>query len=85
MVATKGTISYIHSDCLGVGTVVEVLCGWKLWYVFQRRRMVGRQNSYIDEYMGDWAPGFIPDPKDWTAEVVLLEPGSALYVVLYLS
>ncbi|PBK86237.1 hypothetical protein ARMGADRAFT_1086709 [Armillaria gallica] len=42
--------------------------------------MVGRQDSYIDEYMGDWAPGFIPDLKDWTAEVVLLEPGSAFYM-----
>ncbi len=86
LVATKGAISYIHSDCFGVGTVVEVLCGRKLWYVFQRRRMVGnQQDSYIDEYMGDWAPGFIPDPEDWTSEVVLLEPGSALYTVLYLS
>ncbi|SJL03255.1 uncharacterized protein ARMOST_06607 [Armillaria ostoyae] len=81
LVATKGAINYIHPDCFGVGTVVEVLCGWKLWYVFQHRRTVGnRQDSYIDEYMGDWAPGFIPDPKDWTAEVVLLEPGSAFYM-----
>ncbi len=47
----------------GVGTVVEVLCGRKLWYVFQHRRTVGnRQDSYIDEYMGDWAPGFYPGP-----------------------
>ncbi|KAK0224927.1 hypothetical protein EDD85DRAFT_959211 [Armillaria nabsnona] len=67
LVATKGTISYIHSDCFGVGTVVEVWCGQKL--------------CYIDEYIGDWAPGFIPDPEDWTSEVVLLKPGSALYAI----
>ncbi|PBK79255.1 hypothetical protein ARMGADRAFT_1040947, partial [Armillaria gallica] len=71
LVATKGAISYIHSNCFGVGTVVEVLCGRKLWTVGNR------QDSYIDEYMGDWAPGFIPDPEDWTSEVVLLKPGSA--------
>ncbi|KAK0434398.1 uncharacterized protein EV420DRAFT_1488665 [Desarmillaria tabescens] len=31
LVATKGAISYIHSDCHGVGTFMEVLCGQKLW------------------------------------------------------
>ncbi|KAK0435332.1 uncharacterized protein EV420DRAFT_1653305 [Desarmillaria tabescens] len=39
-----------------------------------------RQDSRIDEYINDWAPGFIPDPEEWTAEVVLLEPGSAFYM-----
>ncbi|KAK0217452.1 hypothetical protein EDD85DRAFT_961858 [Armillaria nabsnona] len=81
LVATKGAISYIHSDCFGVGTVVEVLCRQKLWCMFQRCRTVGnRQDSYINEYMGDWASGFIPDLEDWTSEVVLLEPGSAFYM-----
>ncbi|KAK0460290.1 uncharacterized protein EV420DRAFT_1641635 [Desarmillaria tabescens] len=79
LVATKGVISYIHSDCHGVGTFVEVLCGQKLWYVFQHHGS-RRQDSHIDEYMGDWAPGFIPDPREWEAEVVLLEPGSAFYM-----
>lgn len=79
--ATKGAISYLHPDCHGVGTVVEVLCGRKLWYVFQRRYPEAqgtRHDSRIDEYMRDWAPGFIPDADQWEAEVVILEPGSAL-------
>ncbi|KAK0472651.1 hypothetical protein IW261DRAFT_1424246 [Armillaria novae-zelandiae] len=77
LVATKGAISYMHCDCHGVGTVVEVLCGRKLWYIF-RRRGSSADDSMIEEYMGDWAPGFIPSPDEWEAEVVLLEPGSAL-------
>ncbi|KAK0462761.1 hypothetical protein IW261DRAFT_1576169 [Armillaria novae-zelandiae] len=79
LVATKGAISYMHCDCHGVGTVVEVLCGRKLWYIF-RRRGSSANDSMIEEYMGDWAPGFIPSPDEWEAEVVLLEPGSAFYM-----
>ncbi|KAK0474126.1 hypothetical protein IW261DRAFT_1569190 [Armillaria novae-zelandiae] len=79
LVATKGTISYMHCDCHGVGTVVEVLCGRKLWYIFQHRGS-SADDSMIEEYMGDWAPGFIPSPDEWEAEVVLLEPGSAFYM-----
>ncbi|KAK0479347.1 hypothetical protein IW261DRAFT_1564735 [Armillaria novae-zelandiae] len=33
-----------------------------------------------EEYMGDWAPGFIPSPDEWEAKVVLLEPGLAFYM-----
>ncbi|KAK0473926.1 hypothetical protein IW261DRAFT_1569286 [Armillaria novae-zelandiae] len=79
LVATKGAISYMHCDCHGVGTVVEVLCGRKLWYIF-RRHGSSANDSMIEEYMGDWAPGFIPSPDEWEAEVVLLEPGSAFYM-----
>ncbi|KAK0225749.1 hypothetical protein IW262DRAFT_1456982 [Armillaria fumosa] len=63
LVATKGAISYMHCDCHGVGTVVEVVCGRKLWYIFQRCGS-SPEDSMIDEYMGDWAPGFIPSPDE---------------------
>ncbi|KAK0493732.1 hypothetical protein EDD18DRAFT_1356182 [Armillaria luteobubalina] len=79
LVATKGAISYIHTDCHGVGMVVEVICGRKLWYIFHHWGS-SPQDSRIDEYMGDWDPGFIPSPDKWDAEVVLLEPGSAFYM-----
>ncbi|KAK0493818.1 hypothetical protein EDD18DRAFT_1356305 [Armillaria luteobubalina] len=79
LVATKGAISYMHCDCHGVGTVVEVLCGRKLWYIFQCHGS-SADDSMIEEYMGDWAPGFIPSPDEWEAEVVLLEPGLAFYM-----
>ncbi|KAK0502191.1 hypothetical protein EDD18DRAFT_1346767 [Armillaria luteobubalina] len=79
LVATKGAISYIHTDCHGVGMVVEVVCGRKLWYIFHHRGS-SPQDSWIDEYMGDWDPGFIPSPDKWGTEVVLLEPGSAFYM-----
>ncbi|KAK0505462.1 hypothetical protein EDD18DRAFT_1098822 [Armillaria luteobubalina] len=80
LVATKGAISYMHCDCHGVGMVVEVLCGRKLWYIFQHHGS-SANDSMIEEYMGDWAPGFIPSPDEWEAEVVLLEPGSAFYML----
>ncbi|KAK0445274.1 uncharacterized protein EV420DRAFT_1648412 [Desarmillaria tabescens] len=68
------------TNCFGVGTIIEVLCRRKLWYVFKHGGCNNRQDSRIDEYINDWAPGFIPDPEEWTAEVVLLEPGSAFYM-----
>ncbi|KAK0445272.1 uncharacterized protein EV420DRAFT_1648410 [Desarmillaria tabescens] len=32
------------------------------------------------EVRGEWEPGFIPDAEFWTAEIVLLEPGSVFYM-----
>ncbi|KAK0493735.1 hypothetical protein EDD18DRAFT_1356186 [Armillaria luteobubalina] len=59
--------------------VVEVLCGRKLWYIFQCHGS-SADDSMIEEYMGDWAPGFIPSPDEWEAKLVLLEHGSAFYM-----
>ncbi len=77
LVSTRGAITYIHSDSQGVGTAVRVLTGRKLWYIF-RRIYTKPNDSRTDEYLQEWEPGFIPDPKDWDAEVVLLELGTIL-------
>ncbi|PBK94309.1 hypothetical protein ARMGADRAFT_1029448 [Armillaria gallica] len=38
--------------------------------------------TYIHSDSQEWEPGFIPDPKDWDAEVVLLEPGTIFFMRL---
>ncbi len=91
-IATKGAATNVATDSLGVGTAIEVLCGCQIWYLFQRRD-TGDKDVAInweaepaqDEVVNDWEPGFFPDPKYWTAEVVVLKPGSALYVMVYPS
>ncbi|PBK82636.1 hypothetical protein ARMGADRAFT_1090086 [Armillaria gallica] len=81
LVSTHGPITYIHSDSQGVGTAIRVLTGQKLWYIF--RRMYTKPNdSKTDKYLQEWEPGFIPDPKDWDTEVVLLEPGIIFFMHL---
>ncbi|SJL11666.1 uncharacterized protein ARMOST_15072 [Armillaria ostoyae] len=91
-VATKGAATNVATDSFGVGTAIEVLCGCQMWYLFQHRD-TGDKDVPIDweaepaedDVGDDWEPGFIPDLKYWTAEVVLLKPGSALYVMVYPS
>ncbi|KAK0231486.1 hypothetical protein IW262DRAFT_1454495 [Armillaria fumosa] len=75
-VSMKGAIRHIHSNGAGVGTVVEVVCGRQLFYIFRRSESTVN-DSCIDEYLEDWAPGFIPDSDKWEAELVVLEPGLA--------
>ncbi len=88
-VATKGAATNVATDSFGVGTAIEVLCGCQIWYLFQRRD-TGDKDVAInweaepdDDVANDWEPGCIPDPKYWTAEIVVLKPGSALYVMMY--
>ncbi|KAK0479938.1 hypothetical protein EDD18DRAFT_1363949 [Armillaria luteobubalina] len=75
-VSMKGAIHHIHSNSAGVGTVVKVVCGRQLFYIFWRSESTVN-DSHIDEYLEDWAPGFIPDSDKWEAELVVLEPGLA--------
>ncbi|PBK86313.1 hypothetical protein ARMGADRAFT_1086784 [Armillaria gallica] len=79
LVSTHGAITYIHSDSQGVGTAIRVLTGQKLWYIF-RRIYTKPNDSRTDEYLQEWEPGFIPDPKDWDTEVVLLELGTIFFM-----
>ncbi|KAK0457073.1 uncharacterized protein EV420DRAFT_1480946 [Desarmillaria tabescens] len=59
-VARKGATTEVGTDSLGVTTVPDVVC-------FPTSRA---------PVQGEWEPGFIPDAEFWTAEIVLLEPGS---------
>ncbi len=77
LASTAATFSYIHADGMGVGTVVQVLTGKKLWFMF-RRCGATVPNGYIGEFFDDWQPGFIPDCDTWDAEMVVVEPGTLL-------
>ncbi|KAK0460288.1 uncharacterized protein EV420DRAFT_1641633 [Desarmillaria tabescens] len=76
-VATKSAIDRIKPYCLGVCTVIQVHCGHQLWYLFQRR--VKKRDKLIHAYH-DWDFDFVNDPKQWKAEVVVLEPGNVLFI-----
>ncbi|KAK0434661.1 uncharacterized protein EV420DRAFT_1653887 [Desarmillaria tabescens] len=80
LASTMATFSYIHHDGIGVGTVIQVLTGKKIWFFFHRVAC-HIQDTHVDEFMDDWVPGFIPDPTEWEAEVVVLEPGTVLQVI----
>ncbi|KAK0434400.1 uncharacterized protein EV420DRAFT_1488667 [Desarmillaria tabescens] len=56
-------------------SVIQVHCGRQLWYLFQRR--IKKHDKLIHVYH-DWDSDFINDPKQWKAEVVVLEPGNVL-------
>ncbi|PBK83664.1 hypothetical protein ARMGADRAFT_1037665 [Armillaria gallica] len=88
-VATKGAATNVATDSFGVGTAIEVLCGCQIWYLFQHHD-TGDKDVAInweaepdDDVTNDWEPGCIPDPKYWTTEIVVLKPGSALYIMMY--
>ncbi|KAK0434393.1 uncharacterized protein EV420DRAFT_1654048 [Desarmillaria tabescens] len=76
-VATKSAIDRIKPYCLGVCTVIQVHCGRQLWYLFQCR--VKKRDKLIHAYH-DWDSDFVNDPKQWKAEVVVLEPGNVLFI-----
>ncbi|KAK0197864.1 hypothetical protein F5146DRAFT_1130779 [Armillaria mellea] len=79
LASTAATFSYVHADGRGVGMVVQVLTGKKIWFLF-RRCGVTVPNSYIREFFDDWQPGFIPDCDRWDAEMLMLEPGTLLFM-----
>ncbi|KAK0449099.1 uncharacterized protein EV420DRAFT_1483295 [Desarmillaria tabescens] len=59
-------------------SVIQVHCGHQLWYLFQRH--VKKHDKLIHAYH-DWDSDFVNDPKQWKAEVVVLEPGNVLYIL----
>ncbi|KAK0447494.1 uncharacterized protein EV420DRAFT_1483841 [Desarmillaria tabescens] len=56
-------------------SVIQVHCGRQLWYLFQCR--VKKHDKLIHAYH-DWDSDFVNDPKQWKAEVVVLEPSNVL-------
>ncbi|PBK82638.1 hypothetical protein ARMGADRAFT_1038431 [Armillaria gallica] len=70
---TKGLIDHFKPHNLGVSTVVQVLCGHQLWYLFWCH--VG--DRYISA-LKDWNPNLIKDGKGWNSTLVVLKPGNAL-------
>ncbi|KAK0224379.1 hypothetical protein IW262DRAFT_1459431 [Armillaria fumosa] len=79
LASTAASMTSIHTDCMGVGTVVHPMTGIKIWFLF-RRRNTRLPNGNIKEFSADWGPGFIPDPDVWDAEMLVLEPGTTLFM-----
>ncbi|KAK0443409.1 uncharacterized protein EV420DRAFT_1484936 [Desarmillaria tabescens] len=58
-------------------SVIQVHCGRQLWYLFQHR--IKKCDKLIHAYH-DWDSDFVNDPKQWKAEVVVLEPSNVLFI-----
>lgn len=77
LAATAGARHWIHIDSDGLSTSVDQLCGRKLWILYTP------DDEYSADIFGD-IDQFFNDfdvtnpPKYWSAEAVLLQPGTRL-------
>ena len=77
LAATSGARHWVHVDCDGLGTYINVLCGLKLWLVF-KPHLHGEPDSmaHVDLFLDDFDPAVVV--KTWDVEAVLLTPGTRL-------
>ena len=77
LAATAGARHWIHIDCDGLCTIIDPLCGGKLWLIFTP------DEELSPEIFGDidqFSKGFdVTNPPDfWAVEAVYLKPGTRL-------
>lgn len=77
LAATAGARHWIHVDCDGLCTVIDPLCGDKLWILY------GPDAQYDPKIFGDIDQFFnnfdvTNPPEYWCAEAVYLQPGTRL-------
>ncbi len=77
LAVTAGARHWVHIDCDGLGTFVNVLCGLKLWMLF-KPHLHGEPDStaHVDLFLDDFDPAVAV--KTWDVEAVLLTPGTRL-------
>ena len=77
LAATAGARHWLHLDCDGLGTVVDLLCGSK-WWILLKPHLYGEPDStaHIDLFLDNFDPSVVV--KTWDAEAVLLTPGTRL-------
>jgi len=81
LAATAGARSWIHIDCDGLSTVVDPLCGGRLWLLYSPH------DEYEDNIFGDIDQFFhefdvTNPPHYWRVEAVYLQAGTRLCVVV---
>lgn len=77
LAATSDARHWIHINCDGLGTSIDMLCGAKLWILYSPA------DAYSPDIFGDidqFFNGFdVTDPPEyWSAEAVYLQPGTRL-------
>jgi hypothetical protein len=77
LASTAGARHWVHVDCNGLATFVDLLCGGKWWIIF-RPHLDGEPDasSHVDLFLDDFDPAVVV--KTWDAEAVLLTPGTRL-------
>jgi hypothetical protein len=77
LAATAWARHWVHLDCDGLGTTVDMLCGLKLWALF-KPHLHGEPDStsHVDLFLDDFDPAVVV--KTWDVEAVLLTPGTRL-------
>ena len=77
LAATAGARHWIHLDCEGLGTIVELLCGLKWWILFKPHlHSEPDSTAHVDLFLDDFDPSVVV--KTWDVEAVLLTPGTRL-------
>jgi hypothetical protein len=77
LAATAGARHWIHIDCDGLATEIDVVTGSKVWYLFTPEEgMTDSAFAKIDQFFGEF--DVTNPPPGWRAEAVLLRPGTRL-------
>jgi len=77
LAATRGARHWIHIDCDGLCTVIDLLTGAKIWFLYSPdpRYHAGIFGD-IDQFLHDFD---VTNPsKYWAVEAVYLQPGTQL-------
>jgi len=77
LAATAFARHWIHIDCDGLCTVIDPLCGSKLWFIFSPHEDDSSSTfGDIDQFFDSFD---VTKPQEhWIAEVVYLKPGTRL-------
>jgi len=77
LAATAGARHWIHIDCDGLGTVIDVLRELKLWLIFTPEEDVSNAIfGDIDQFFNGF--DVTNPPHYWAVEAVYLKPGIRL-------
>jgi hypothetical protein len=75
--ATAGARSWIHIDCDGLATIINVVSGARAWMVYTPDDPPSDSNfGEIDLFIDDF--DVTRPPRDWRVEMVYLQPGTCL-------
>jgi len=77
LAATRGARHYIHTDCDGLATSVDVLCGEKLWFLYTPTVGFDLTNFGDTDHFFHGFDVTHP-PEHWSVEAVCLQPGTRL-------
>ena len=76
--ATGGCYHTIHCDSDGVGTVIEPICGVKIWFIAVPKDGAGFVDFASIDMFDESFDIETPNEDKWDIEVIVLKPGMRL-------